>query len=98
MESSKGIFKGNQISLPKSTLTSSEITRKRYQRISGFYDAMEIFAEKHFRIWREQLWSQVNGSTILEVGAGTGKNLPYYPEAAHVTGIDLTSGMLDQAK
>lgn len=98
MESSKSVFKGHPIRLPKSTSISSEITRNRYQRISGFYDVMEIFAEKRFRIWRKQLWSQVNGSTILEVGVGTGKNLPYYPETAHVTGIDLTPGMLDRAK
>ena len=98
MENSKGIFKENQISIPKSTSISSEITRNRYQRISRFYDAMEIFAEKRFRAWREQLWSQVNGSTILEVGVGTGKNISYYPKAARVTGIDLTPGMLEQAK
>jgi ubiquinone/menaquinone biosynthesis C-methylase UbiE len=76
----------------------TEITRRRYQRLSRFYDLMETMAEKRYHPWREQIWSYVNGGSVLEVGVGTGKNLPYYPASADITGIDLTPGMLKQAK
>ncbi len=35
---------------------------------------------------------------MLEIGVGTGKNIPYYPENIEVTGIDLSPGMLKRAK
>ena len=73
-------------------------TRARYQRISRLYDLMEILPEQKYMAWREHLWSLVEGSRVLEVGVGTGKNMDYYPPGVKVTGIDLTPGMLDQAR
>lgn len=35
---------------------------------------------------------------VLEVGVGTGKNLPFYPPECEVTGIDFSPGMLNRAK
>ncbi len=72
-------------------------TRARYQRIARFYDLMEALPERRFAPWRERLWSLVEGPRVLEIGVGTGKNMPYYPPGTRVTGIDLTPGMLEQA-
>lgn len=73
-------------------------TRARYQRISTFYDLMGILRERRYRPWRERLWSLVEGPNVLEVGIGTGKNIPVYPYGIQVTGIDLTPGMLARAQ
>lgn len=73
-------------------------TRARYQRIAPLYDAMESIAEKRYSDWRPRLWSLVKGPRVLEVGVGTGKNMPHYPKGVEVTAIDLTPGMLARAK
>jgi len=73
-------------------------TQSRYQRISGIYDLMETMPERRFVPWRKRLWSLMKGHRVLEVGVGTGKNMDYYPQGIHVTGIDLTPGMLDKAR
>ena len=74
------------------------LTRNRYQRISAFYDLMEVLSERRYHLWRERLWSLVEGPNVLEAGVGTGKNIPYYPEGLRITGIDLTRGMLARAQ
>lgn len=77
---------------------ATALTRARYQRLSSIYDVMEGMAEGRYRPWREKLWVSVKGPHILEVGVGTGKNMPYWPKGAQMTGIDLTPGMLDIAR
>ncbi len=77
---------------------ANRATRRRYQRISRWYDWMEILPERKYRTWRKQLWSRVPAGRILEVGVGTGKNMPYYPPGGNITAIDLTPGMLKRAR
>jgi ubiquinone/menaquinone biosynthesis C-methylase UbiE len=74
------------------------VTRLRYERIAPIYDRMEVLAEKRYKHWRQRLWSMVIGPKVLEVGVGTGKNMPFYPPEMEVTAIDLTPGMLERAK
>ena len=40
----------------------------------------------------------MNSGATLEVGVGTGKNMPYYPRGARVTGIDLSPRMLVRSR
>ncbi len=72
-------------------------TKARYNRIARFYDLWEALAERSFKRWRARLWRHARGD-ILEVGIGTGKNLPYYPQDANVTAVDLADQMLAQAR
>jgi len=74
-------------------------TQARYNRIARLYDVMEAPVERWaFGPWRTRLWAQVEGKRILEVGVGTGKNIPYYPEDVRVTAVDLSEGMLARAR
>jgi phosphatidylethanolamine/phosphatidyl-N-methylethanolamine N-methyltransferase len=74
-------------------------TKARYNRIAPVYDLMEWFTERSaFMEWRRELWSRLPEGRILEVGVGTGKNLPFYTQNAQVTAIDLSEGMLARAQ
>lgn len=74
-------------------------TKARYNRLAPIYDLQEAAVERFaFSRWREKLWSQVEGSRILEVGVGTGKNIAYHPKDGRVTAIDLSDKMLARAK
>jgi ubiquinone/menaquinone biosynthesis C-methylase UbiE len=79
-------------------IKATDLTRARYQRLSAIYDLMENVSEKRFGPWRNQLWELVEGTEILEVGVGTGKNMPFYPVGVKMTAIDLTPGMLERAR
>ena len=72
-------------------------TQARYNRIAPIYDWVEALAEISFKPWREKLWANARGN-ILEVGIGTGKNLPYHPRGARVIGVDLAERMLERAQ
>ncbi len=74
-------------------------TRSRYDLMAPVYDAMEWPVERFFfRDLRKELWGQISGPKVLEIGVGTGKNIPYYPRDIELTGIDLSPGMLKRAK
>lgn len=61
------------------TASETDKARRRYDRIAPVYDLMEGVAEHRvMREWRRRLWSLVEGTRILEVGVGTGRNLPFY--------------------
>lgn len=68
--------------------------QKRYNRISGIYNQMDRMIKPE---WRQELLSSLSGH-VLEVGVGTGANLPFYPRNVRVTGIDFSSGMLQYAR
>jgi ubiquinone/menaquinone biosynthesis C-methylase UbiE len=80
----------------------TSLTQARYGRIAPIYDLMEILPELRYKPWRERFWKRAedqmaNGASFLEVGVGSGKNIPYWPKGFQTTAIDLTPRMLDRA-
>jgi ubiquinone/menaquinone biosynthesis C-methylase UbiE len=74
-------------------------TRARYDRNAWVYDLAEFWIERLlYRRWRRRLWLQVPAGRGLEVGVGTGRNMPHYPSGAHITAIDLSPRMLERAR
>jgi len=77
----------------------TEKARKTYDRSSRFYDLQEWLPERlAFRSWRRRLWELVPEGRVLEIGVGTGKNLPYYGNSHTVTAIDFSPKMLAKAR
>lgn len=69
-----------------------------YDRIAPVYDLIEGIVEgRRLRTLRADLWRRAQGPRILEVGIGTGRNLPLYPPFSQVTAIDVSTGMLRRA-
>jgi len=71
--------------------------KKRYNRVAKFYDILDKPMEMAASKWREKLLSEAKGQ-VLEVGIGTGKNIPYYPENIELTGIDFSPKMVEIAR
>ena len=78
--------------------------KNRYDRIAPVYDKFEYIMERlAFIKWRKYLWELIAesaqaGDELLEVGVGTGKNIPYYPEKMNIVAIDFSPGMLTRAR
>jgi phosphatidylethanolamine/phosphatidyl-N-methylethanolamine N-methyltransferase len=80
-------------------ILSSDLTKKRYDRLARFYDFLEAPVERlRFASWRRKLRDRITGERALEVGVGTGKNLPNYPKDVKMTAIDLSPRMLERAQ
>ncbi len=78
--------------------------RHRYNRIAGFFRLFELLfllppGIRRKAVRRLQLKP---GDSVLEIGCGTGRNLPFLREAVgpegHIFGVDLSEGMLSKAR
>ena len=79
--------------------TETTKTRRRYDQLAAIYDLRTYIAEATmFRKFRQSLWSRLKAKRILELGVGTGANIPYYPKECHITAVDLSEQMLERAK
>lgn len=77
----------------------TSFTKNRYNTTSSIYDIMEWPVEQlWYKKWRRKLWQEIHGPIVLEIGVGTGKNIPHYPRDIELTGIDLSPGMLKYAR
>ncbi|MHA2271271.1 MAG: class I SAM-dependent methyltransferase [Candidatus Hodarchaeales archaeon] len=78
------------------SVSSSEVQRK-YNRYSRFYDQLEQHFEKQVRTYRRELFPHLRGK-VLEIGVGTGKNIPYYNSKTRPIALELSDGMLRKAQ
>ncbi len=73
-----------------------------YDKISGIYDYISNWYYKKARKYAIQKLEIKKGQTVLNVPCGTGVNFKYFQRilenSGQIIGIDLSSGMLDQAK
>jgi ubiquinone/menaquinone biosynthesis C-methylase UbiE len=70
--------------------------QKKYNITAYFYDVIDYPWERHYRQWRRVLCNDIQGD-VLELGVGTGRNIPFYSEHVNLTGIDLSPRMLKTA-
>jgi len=75
--------------------SKTEQIQKRYDRISVIYDQLDRMMVPHWM--REKTVTLARGS-VLEVGIGTGVNLPFYPQDCTLTGIDFSPKMIQKAR
>jgi ubiquinone/menaquinone biosynthesis C-methylase UbiE len=68
--------------------------RRVWDRYAPRYDRdMALFERVLFGNGRAWVCSWAEGE-VLEVGVGTGRNLPFYPTGVRLTGVDLSPAML----
>ena len=67
--------------------------QKKYQITAWFYDFLDYYWERQYRLFRSKVLEKVSGN-VLEAGVGTGRNFCHYPPSTNLTGIDLSSNML----
>lgn len=84
-------------SLSRRAIMARRISHRIYELYGRLYGGFDfLFKRRIARTIRRIPLAQ--GSTILDIGIGTGLSLPYYPPGVQITGIDLSLGMLAKAK
>jgi phosphatidylethanolamine/phosphatidyl-N-methylethanolamine N-methyltransferase len=69
-----------------------------YEKLASVYDLAFGPTLQPGRIRALERMGVADGERVLEVGVGTGINLPLYPKGCAVTGIDFSSSMLEKAR
>jgi phosphatidylethanolamine/phosphatidyl-N-methylethanolamine N-methyltransferase len=80
------------------TTVQTDFVEKVYQSIAKVYDYTYGPTLHPGRIEALEKMAIRPGAHVLEVGVGTGINLAMYPRNCRVTGIDLSSRMLEKAQ
>lgn len=80
------------------TAVETDFVEGVYQNIANVYDFTFGPILHPGRVEAIRKMDLHPGDEVLEVGVGTGINFPLYPRASRVTGIDLSSKMLDKAR
>lgn len=82
--------------LVRNKMETDDVVRV-YNRWAPFYDSSFAFFTRHYG---RKMIKEVNkcSGRVLDVGVGTGVQLPYYDKHLEVVGIDLSSEMLARAR
>lgn len=73
---------------------TTERQRRYWDRHASGYDRQMGWSERRFFPRTRQWVCGRAGGDVLEVGVGTGLNLPFYPADARLTGVDVSQAML----
>jgi phosphatidylethanolamine/phosphatidyl-N-methylethanolamine N-methyltransferase len=79
------------------TAVETDFVAGVYEKLASVYDWVFGPTLHAGRLQAMQRMAIAPNDRILEVGVGTGINLGLYPKDCHVTGIDLSEGMLEKA-
>ena len=80
------------------TTVETDFVEKVYQGIAAAYDYTYGPTLHPGRLEAMEKMALRAGTHVLEVGVGTGINLALYPRNCRITGIDLSSKMLEKAQ
>lgn len=80
------------------TAVESDFVERVYERLASVYDLTFGPTLHPGRLHARERMVIAPNDRILEVGVGTGINASLYPSHCHVTGIDLSTSMLDKAR
>jgi phosphatidylethanolamine/phosphatidyl-N-methylethanolamine N-methyltransferase len=80
------------------TAVENDFVAKVYENIAWFYDFTFGPTLHPGRVDAIKRMGIKSGDRVLEVGVGTGINADMYPRDCSVTGIDLSSSMLEKAR
>src|SRR5262245_46382607 len=80
------------------TVVENDFVARVYEKLASSYDLIFGPTLHPGRLEAIDRMKIHPGHSVLEVGVGTGINLPLYPSSCKVTGIDLSTPMLGKAR
>jgi phosphatidylethanolamine/phosphatidyl-N-methylethanolamine N-methyltransferase len=80
------------------TVVENDFVARVYEKLAIVYDVVFGPTLHPGRLEAIRKMDIRPGDSVLEVGVGTGINLPLYPPSCAVTGVDLSAPMLDKAR
>jgi phosphatidylethanolamine/phosphatidyl-N-methylethanolamine N-methyltransferase len=80
------------------TAVENDFVERVYEKLSKVYDLIFGPTLHPGRLVAIERMGIRPGDRILEVGVGTGINTSLYPSNCHMTGVDLSSSMLEKAR
>jgi len=79
------------------TSSTSSWLRNKYNFTALVYDFCDMPWERIYRTLRPKFVGDLSGK-CLDLGVGTGRNLPFFAPDAKVTGVDISHQMIAKAK
>ena len=76
----------------------NDFVARVYEKLANVYDVIFGPTLHPGRLVAIERMAIKPGDRVLEVGVGTGINTSLYPTGCHVTGVDLSSSMLEKAR
>jgi ubiquinone/menaquinone biosynthesis C-methylase UbiE len=73
-------------------------TQRKWDGAVRLYDLMNGFGpERRWEPWKRRLFSEMQGD-VLFLAIDTGQDIQFFPPGRHITAIDISERMLDQAR